>query len=79
MAWRCAQDIPEGSYVNLGIGIPENVAAHVPAGREIVYQSENGVLGFGPPPEPDEPFTYRVSAVRTAAGETMFLPLWLSD
>ena len=51
MAWRCAQDIPDGAYVNLGIGIPEKVAEHVPAGREVVYHSENGVLGFGPPPD----------------------------
>ena len=54
MAWRCAQDIPDGAYVNLGIGIPEKVAAHVPAGREVVYHSENGILGFGPPPNPED-------------------------
>lgn len=52
MAWRAAQDIVEGSYVNLGIGIPEMVASFVPEGREVVYHTENGVLGFGPPPEP---------------------------
>lgn len=50
MAWRCAQDIADGAYVNLGIGIPEMVAEHVPAGREVVYHTENGILGFGPPP-----------------------------
>ena len=54
MAWRCAQDIPDGAYVNLGIGLPEMVAAHVPAGREVVYHTENGILGFGPPPDPDD-------------------------
>ena len=54
MAWRCAQDIPDGAYVNLGIGIPEKVATHVPAGREVVYHSENGILGFGPPPDPED-------------------------
>lgn len=54
MAWRAAQDIADGSYVNLGIGIPEMVASFVPEGREVVYHSENGVLGFGPPPEPGE-------------------------
>ncbi|MEE4277639.1 MAG: 3-oxoacid CoA-transferase subunit B [Halieaceae bacterium] len=51
MAWRAAQDILDGAYVNLGIGIPEMVAAFVPEGREVVYHTENGVLGFGPPPE----------------------------
>lgn len=52
MAWRAAQDILDGAYVNLGIGIPEMVASFVPQGREVVYHTENGVLGFGPPPEP---------------------------
>ena len=52
MAWRAAQDIVDGSYVNLGIGIPEMVARFVPEGREVVYHTENGVLDFGPPPEP---------------------------
>jgi 3-oxoadipate CoA-transferase beta subunit len=54
MAWRAAQDIHDGAYVNLGIGIPEMVAAFVPEGREVVYHTENGVLGFGPPPKPGE-------------------------
>lgn len=54
MAWRAAQDIVDGSYVNLGIGIPEMVASFVPEGREIVYHTENGVLGFGPPPKRGE-------------------------
>lgn len=50
MAWRAAQDIPDGAYVNLGIGLPERVANHLPAGREIVFHSENGLLGMGPRP-----------------------------
>ena len=51
MAIRVALDIPDGSYVNLGIGIPELVAAHVPEGREFIYHTENGLLGMGPSPK----------------------------
>jgi len=50
MARRLALDIPDGAYVNLGIGLPELVARYVPAGREVVYHVENGLLGMGPPP-----------------------------
>ena len=52
MAGRAAEDIPDGSYVNLGIGIPELVAKFVPEGREFIYHTENGLLGMGPPPTP---------------------------
>ena len=54
MAERAARDIPDGSYVNLGIGIPELVAQFVPEGREFIYHTENGMLGMGPPPTPEE-------------------------
>jgi 3-oxoadipate CoA-transferase beta subunit len=54
MAARVAHDIPEGWFVNLGIGAPLKVADHVPAKREVIFHSENGVLGMGPAPKPDE-------------------------
>ncbi len=50
MAQRVARDIPDGAYVNLGIGIPELVAQYVPEGREFIYHTENGLLGMGPTP-----------------------------
>jgi 3-oxoadipate CoA-transferase, beta subunit len=54
IAARAARDIPEGFYVNLGIGIPVLVANYVPAEREVIIHSENGILGMGPEPEPDK-------------------------
>lgn len=54
IAQLIALDIPEGSYVNLGIGLPTNVAKYLPQDKEIFLHSENGVLAFGSPPKADE-------------------------
>lgn len=76
MAKRTAVDIPDGSYVNLGIGIPEKVAQYVPAGREVIYHTENGLLGMGPAPETDQEDPELINAgkkmVTAVAGAAFF-------
>ena len=62
MAARVARDIPEGWYVNLGIGIPTLVADHVPAEREVIFHSENGILGMGPAPPPERVEPWLINA-----------------
>ena len=54
LAARAAQDVPDGSYVNLGIGIPMMIPSRIPADREVWFHTENGILGLGGVPAPDE-------------------------
>ena len=54
IAWRAAQDIEDGAYVNLGIGFPEMVAKFQPKGRQAIFHTENGVLDFGEAPKSGE-------------------------
>ena len=62
IAARIARDIPEGWFVNLGIGIPTKVSDFVPAGREVIFHAENGVIGIGPAPAEDRTNPYLVNA-----------------
>lgn len=76
MAARVAADIPEGAYVNLGIGLPTRVADHLPADREIILHTENGLLGMGPRPAPGHEDPELINAgkqpVTTRAGAAYF-------
>ena len=76
MAERLAQDIPEGWHVNLGVGMPTAVANFVPADREVLIHSENGVLGVGPTPTPDQLDPWLVNAskqpITLRAGASLF-------
>jgi 3-oxoadipate CoA-transferase beta subunit len=54
IARKIADDIPDGSFVNLGIGMPESVVNHIPDDREVIFHTENGLLGMGPAPLPGE-------------------------
>ena len=76
IARRAARDIADGSYVNLGIGMPEMITKYVPADREIVLHTENGPLGMGPPPAPGSGDPELINAgkrqVTAAAGASYF-------
>lgn len=62
MAARAAADIPEGWVVNLGIGIPTEVANFIPSEREVIIHAENGVIGIGPAPPPDRVNPFLINA-----------------
>src|SRR5215831_8631233 len=64
MAARLARDIPEGWYVNLGLGLPTLIPDYIPSGHEVVFHSENGVLGMGPVPEKGKVDTWLVNATK---------------
>lgn len=76
MAARAAQDIVDGAYVNLGIGMPEMIAQYIPSGREIILHTENGLLGMGPSPDEDQGDPELINAgkrqVTTVPGASFF-------
>lgn len=64
MAARLAADIPEGWYVNLGLGLPTLIPDYISDGREVIFHSENGVLGMGPVPPKDKIDTWLINATK---------------
>jgi 3-oxoadipate CoA-transferase beta subunit len=67
IAWRAAQDMADGAYVNLGIGMPTLVADYIPPEREVVFHSENGILGLGKAPKPEDADPEMINAGKGAA------------
>jgi 3-oxoadipate CoA-transferase, beta subunit len=67
IAWRAAQDMADGAYVNLGIGLPTLVADYIPPDREVIFHSENGILGLGKAPKPEDADPEMINAGKGAA------------
>jgi 3-oxoadipate CoA-transferase beta subunit len=80
IAWRVAQDLQNGMLVNLGIGMPVHCSDYLPAGREVVIQSENGVIGAGPEASPEAADSDLVDAgsrrITIAPGGTVIDSAW---
>lgn len=71
IAQRVTQDIPDGAYVNLGIGMPTLIARHLPTDREVILHSENGIVGMGPG-DPDAPLD--VSLINASKEPVVLIP-----
>jgi 3-oxoadipate CoA-transferase, beta subunit len=67
IAWRAAQDMADGAYVNLGIGLPTLVADYIPPDREVIFHSETGILDLGKAPKPEDADPEMINAGKGAA------------
>ena len=84
IAWRAAQDLEEGTYVNLGLGMPTLIANYKPVDRDLMFHSENGIIGFGGLYTRVRTRKIQISSTRAARklpstpARRCSIPLWLS-